>query len=65
MGYFSFDRQRKQAIEGLIDTTYSCCLPFKICASKIHLKSLKILILCVFQTPPKLLVWTIFFEISY
>ena len=53
MGHFSlpFYSQRRQVIESLINTTSSYCLPFKICANKIDLKSLKVLILDAFVNP--------------
>ena len=46
MGHFSYRRfhsQGRQVIQGLINTTSSYCLPFKICAKKLDLKSLNFL----------------------
>ena len=45
----------------IINTTSSYCLPFKICANKLDLKSLNVLKLDGLQSPPKLLFLTIFF----
>ena len=52
----------RQLIQGLINTTSSYCLPFKICANKIDLKSLNVLVLDGMQTSPKLLFLTTFFH---
>ena len=45
-GHFSFRRfsRCRQLFEGLINTTSSYCLLFKICANGTHLKSVKFLI---------------------
>ena len=59
--FSSFCSQCRQAFQGLINTTSSYCLLFKIWANRIDLESLKVLIFNGLQTPPKLSFFTIFF----
>ena len=61
----SFYSQYMQVFESLFNTTSSHCLPFKIFANKIDLKSLKVLILDGLYTTLKLLFHDFFLKISY
>ena len=58
--FLSLYSQYERFIEGSIDTTSSYCLPSKIFAAKIDMKSLKVLILGFLQTLLRMLFLTIF-----